>query len=345
MEGSLRILRNVIYTACENGASLQALCSALGIRPRDIGDSERRITGVAQLIRFWTEAVTQTGDRALGLHAGTRSNPSTFGLLGYLMQSCPTLKEACDAVIQYQQTISGWVSYEIRIGKSCELIFLPNAEWWQVSPETARHPVELAMSGGLSYIRIFTGQRIQPLRAELAYTETTLKSEYERIWDCPVHFGKPQNKLVFGGEFADTPLISHNQSLHMSFKNILEEKLAELGQSETTASLLRKTIMADFHGKIPSLEIIAAHMNVSERSLQRKLQQEGEGYRSITAAIRQELAINLLKNSDTKILAISELLGYTEPSAFHRAFKNWTKTSPVKRRSQLAQISPLNSDS
>ncbi|SEJ73072.1 AraC-type DNA-binding protein [Dyadobacter sp. SG02] len=342
MEGSLRILKNVIYTACEKGADLYTLCGALGIHPRDIGDSERRIEGVAPMIRFWTEAVAQTGDMALGLHAGMGSNPSTFGLLGYLMQSCRTLKDACQAVIQYQQTISGWVSYAFQIGKSCELIFLPNPEWWQVSPATARHPVELAMSGGLNYIRIFTGQHMLPVRAELSYSENVLKAEYERIWGCPVYFGKSQNKLVFGEAFADMPLISHNESLHVSFTHILEEKVAELGKSETMGDLIRKTIMADFHGKVPSLEIIAAHMNVSERSLQRKLQQEGESYRSISARIRQELAMNLLKNSDAKVLAISELLGYTEPSAFHRAFKNWTKTSPVKQKSQLTRKPAAN---
>ncbi|WP_353720733.1 AraC family transcriptional regulator [Dyadobacter sp. 676] len=332
MEGSLRILKNVIYTACEKGASLVKLCEALGIRPHDISDSERRIEGVAPLIDFWTEAVTQTGDTALGLHAGTGSNPSTFGLLGYLMQSCPTLKDACAAVIQYQQTVSGWVSYAFNIGKTCELIFFPNPEWWQVSPVTARQPVELAMSGGLSYIRIFTGRRIQPLRAELSYSEPGLKAEYERVWGCPVHFGKSQNKLVFDAGFADTPLISHNESLHLSFSKILEEKIAELEKAGKFSDQLRKTIITDFHGKVPALEVIAAQMNMSERSLQRKLQQEGESYRSISARIRQELAINLLKNSDAKVLAISELLGYTEPSAFHRAFKNWTRTSPAKQK-------------
>lgn len=344
MEGSLRILKNVIYTACEHGGNLQKLCETLGISPRDIGDSERRIQGVTPLVNFWTEAVAETGDPALGLHAGMGSNPSTFGLLGYLMQSCRTLKDACTAVIQYQQTISGWVSYAFDIGKTCELMFIPNPEWWQVSPSTARHPVELAMSGGLSYISIFTGQRILPIRAELSYTEIGLKAEYERIWGCPVHFGKAQNKLVFGGEFADTPLISHNESLHMSFSQILQEKVMALGKAEKTSDQLRKAIIADFHGKIPALEIVAAHMNVSERSLQRKLQQEGETYRSITAQIRQELALNLLQNSDAKMLAISELLGYTEPSAFHRAFKNWTKTSPARQKTRLSNDPAINSN-
>lgn len=344
MEGSLRILRSAVYAACEKGGNLQKLCGTLGINPRDIGDSERRIAGVTPLVNFWTEAVAATGDQALGLHAGMGSNPSTFGLLGYLMQSCRTLKDACTAVIQYQQTISGWVSYAFNIGKTCELLFVPNPEWWQASPSTARQPVELAMSGGLNYIGIFTGQRIMPVRAELTYSEPGLKAEYERVWGCPVYFGKAQNKLVFSSDFAETPLISHNESLHMSFSQVLEEKVAALGKAEKISDQLRKTIIADFHGKVPVLEIVAAHMNVSERSLQRKLQQEGETYRSVSARIRQELALNLLQNSDAKVLAISELLGYTEPSAFHRAFKSWTKTSPAKQKTRLAKGACINSD-
>jgi AraC-like DNA-binding protein len=81
--------------------------------------------------------------------------------------------------------------------------------------------------------------------------------------------------------------------------------------------------------------VIAAHMNMSERSFQRKLSQHGESYRSVGTAIKKDLAFNLLRNTDAKVHSISDVLGYAEPSAFHRAFKTWTKTTPVQKKSEL----------
>ncbi|MCF0041229.1 AraC family transcriptional regulator [Dyadobacter fanqingshengii] len=335
MYGTVRVLRNIIYAATAKGGNLNKLCAALGINPSDLHDGDRKIEGVKPVMDLWTEVMASTGDHAFGLHMGLENKPCVLGLLGYLMQSCRTVGEAFTEIITYQQTISGWISYNYAVGKECELTFSINPMWLQVSPETARQALETAISGALSYIYIFTGQKVYPLRAALAYKTPVSKAEYERIFHCPVHFEGEQNKLIFSKEVADMLLISYDESLYMSFAEILKNKSAGTGARGSFADQVKKVIIQDFYGKTPSLEIIAAHMNLSERSLQRRLQQENESYRSLGASIKQELAFNLLKNTDATVHAISEVLGYTEASAFHRAFKNWTQTSPVQKKRTL----------
>lgn len=332
MYGTIRILRNIIYAAAEKGADLGRLCAALGIKPAELNDAEKRIEGVRPIIDLWTEVVASTGDPAFGLHVGQVNNPSIFGALGYLMQSCRTLNEAYAEVTRYQQTVSGWISYDFVDGPEFELIFKVHPLWQQVSPETARQAVEMAVAGIFNHICILTGRKIWPVRAELALQSPVLKTTYEQVLKCPVHFGKAQTRVIFERSLGDMRLISTDESLYASFAEILRAKCIATGQSAFFAEQVKTVITRDFGGKIPSLEIIAAHMNVSDRSFQRRLQQEGASYRTLAAEMKKELAVSLLQNTDATVHAISEVLGYAEPSAFHRAFRNWTKTSPARTK-------------
>lgn len=335
MYATIRVLRNIIYAAASNGGSLTRLCAALDITQADLRDTDKRIEGVRPVIGLWNEVVAATGDKAFGLHMGQANNPSIMGVLGYLMQSCRTMKESYSEVVKFQQVVSGWISYDFVHDKHFELIFKINPLWEQASPETARQAIEMAVAGAHNYIYILTGRKIYPLKAEFAFKSPVPRSEYEQVLKCPVSFDKPQIRLVFERELADMPLISADESLYASFAQILREKCAASGQSACFSEQVKMVIIRDFGGKIPSLEIIAAHMNVSERSFQRHLQQDNETYRSLGAKIKKELAFNLLRNTDAKVHAISEVLGYTEPSAFHRAFRNWTQSSPAQAKQSL----------
>ncbi|SDD44938.1 AraC-type DNA-binding protein [Dyadobacter soli] len=336
MYGTVRVLRNLIYAACARGANLQRACNALGITPEDLNNAEKRIDGMVPVIDLWSELEASTCDPCIGLHVGMENNPSVFGLLGYLMQSCRTMKDTYTELERYQQTLSGWISYQMEVTRNgCEVTFGVSQMWTDVSPETARHAVEAAMSASLNFICMLTGQKIWPMRAELQFPANQSKAVYERVFNCPVGFEKEKNRLIYERSFADIRVLSHDESLYAHFGETLREKVAAFEKSGSFCDRVRQVIMRDFIGKIPPLEVIAAHMNMSERSFQRKLSQENESYRSLGTAIKKDLAFNLLRKTDAKVHSISELLGYAEPSAFHRAFKSWTKTTPVQKKNDL----------
>jgi AraC-like DNA-binding protein len=146
-----------------------------------------------------------------------------------------------------------------------------------------------------------------------------------------VSFNKQENRFYFSLEQLELPVLSHDKSLYSLFGKLLEEKENTMQvQYDSFAETVTKVVMRDFKGQIPSLEVVAFHMNLSPRSFQRKLQAEGVTYRVVTAELKKELATNLLKNSDYKVNTIAEVLGYTEPSAFRKAFKSWTNATPVQ---------------
>lgn len=331
MYATVRILRSIIYAAVAKGGNLNRLCSAAGFNPSDLNDPDKKIEGVESVVELWTEVLHVTNDPYFGLHMGERYNPSVLGLLGYLIQNCNNVKETFEVLKKHQELVSGWISYDFNLKNDCTVIYQVNPLWQQVSPDTARQAVDMAMSGSMYYNSILTGQKNYPIRAEINDTGKRTRSEYERIFNCPVQFNAGDNKLIFVKELPDLPVLTRDQSLHFFFEKMLNDKV----NAEVTASFgekVKKLIMREFKGQAPSIEVLAAHMNMGHRSIQRKLQQEKLSYRGIASELKKELAFNLLKNTDAKIDSISEVLGYSESSAFYKAFKNWTNTTPVKRK-------------
>jgi AraC-like DNA-binding protein len=334
MYGTVRILRNIIYAASARGASLQKLCSAIGITPKDLNDADRKIEGVKPVIALWNEVIASTGDPLFGLHIGRQSNPSGFGLLGFLLQTCRTVADTFWEIEKYQGTVSGWIKYRFEVEKACEITYTVDPLWVHTSPETARQAIEMAMSGVTNYLYVFTNQTIYPLRAELAFPQRQM-AEYECVLGCPVTFDCEKNRLFYPAGIAGMQVVSYDASLHATLAKTLSETHAELGKVPAFDEQVRQAIVRDFMGRVPSLEIMAAHLNVSERSLQRKLKQHNESYRSLGIKLKKELAINLLQHTDATVHTISDVLGYTDPSGFHRAFKSWTHTTPVRKKQDL----------
>jgi AraC-like DNA-binding protein len=155
-------------------------------------------------------------------------------------------------------------------------------------------------------------------------------AEYERVFRCPVLFGQHQNRLLLRPEDLALPVLRHDQSLYALFNRLLTEKGQEQKARENFTERVRKVLMKDFKGLVPPLEVAAAHLNLSARSFQRKLQLEGSSYRSVAARLKKELALQLLQHANVKVNGIAEVLGYTEPSSFRKAFKGWTQATPVQ---------------
>jgi AraC-like DNA-binding protein len=337
MYTTVQILRIIIYAAAARGGDLQKLTLAAGLRPEQLQHSDHKVEGVTPVINLWEETLSATGDDCFGLHLGERYNPSMLGLLGYLIQSCRTVGDAYELLEKYQELISGWISYRFEKKENhCEISFKVSPLWQKTSPHTAKQAIEMAMSGSLMCHKMLAQFPNPPISAELSYPRTSSLAEYERVFGCTVSFEKENNKLVFDASFAERQLFNYNESLYSSFSQMLNEKAALTALNESFTKQLQRIIVRDFQGQVPKLEIISAHMNLSERSLQRKLHDEKESYRSVSLGLKKEFAFNLLKNSNATIHTISEVLGYTEPSAFHRAFKSWTQSTPLKKKRDLS---------
>jgi AraC-like DNA-binding protein len=170
---------------------------------------------------------------------------------------------------------------------------------------------------------------VKPERVTITYNENDTP-EFERVFRCSPTRKKGEYSLKFSKHYLSQPIITANYEL----QKILLEKVHETASPPLHAPSLWKDkvfeyIMAHGYLNILSLEDVAANFNLSGRTLQRKLQDEGVSFQQVADTVRKTLAIHYMKSGNYQIKEVSIMLGYNELSAFSRAFKRWTGKAPM----------------
>jgi AraC-like DNA-binding protein len=205
-----------------------------------------------------------------------------------------------------------------------------NRMWVMKHPEPARHANDFLIAALLNTINALTGRKIVPLRVELTYEMRDI-SEYRKVFGCEVLFNKDTNRIILSKEDASTPLLTSDQSMFQLFNSIVADKQALL-ETNSTSENLKQILFMQFKGRIPTIEEAASALNTTPRNLQRKLLQEKASFRDIAGEVRKDIAFQLMQNPAIKISEVSDILGYSDLTAFRKAFKSWTNATPRAMR-------------
>ena len=177
------------------------------------------------------------------------------------------------------------------------------------------------------------GQRIRLEQATFSYSRPEHGAEYDLLFPCPLTFGTEQSSLLFHSRYLSMPLLQDERTL----KHLLERSPADLlsrpDDGDSLSSRLRRLLSRD-SANWPDLEAVAAHMHISPQTLRRHLREEGTSFQELKDQLRRDIAIYHLGRADLSLQQIAEQLGFSEPSAFHRAFKKWTGLTPGAYRAQ-----------
>jgi AraC-like DNA-binding protein len=157
------------------------------------------------------------------------------------------------------------------------------------------------------------------------------RQPHERFFACPVRFGASEDSLLFARPVVDKLLPTSNHELATTFDAILSKQLGELDGADL-ASRCKAWLLQELTSGEPSESDLARAMGLSSRTLQRKLAEQGMSYRSVLESTRYELALRYLDDPDKTVTDITFLLGFSEQSAFTRAFKRWNGKAPSAYR-------------
>jgi AraC-like DNA-binding protein len=319
------ILRTIIYGAVRHGAPFGPLCQRIGIDPAELNEAEKHLDWEISS-RAWDCAVEMTGDPLLALHMGQEASLTAFGMLGYLIQSCATLEEALETTIRFNRSLTDVFYFSTeKTPQGYTFFFDPVPQYRHKYPESSRQAVELMMSSLSQVFYSLTGKKITPISARMAYPKRNLP-EYERILQTHLVFNAEQNCITYRSEDMATPIVSYDKSLYSFFSLLLTEKQQTLALQKSFSDEIKEVLLSQFGGQIPPIEVVAARMNMSLRTFQRRLAEEKITFRQVTGELRKELAFSLLDNRHSKKADVAQLLGYADLSSFQRAYKNWTKT-------------------
>jgi AraC-like DNA-binding protein len=324
MQYQVSLLRELIYGAVDYGADFQELCARMEVTPEQLSNGEGMISWRPDPAHeFWSIALEMTGDPHLGLHLGQHPTPrASFGMLGMLTLSCKTVGDAIRAVVQYNKTISTVFKYSVSLeGEWAVILFEPVRMWELVNGESARQAVDISLSGFTKQVIATTAGKVKPVKFQIKYSARPIE-EYERVLGAPVEFEAGRNTMIIKRTDLDVPLISYDKSLYTVFDALLRQKLSMITGQRTMTQQIRQALVEEFRGQIPSVENIAARLNMTPRTLQRKLADENTSFRDISVQLRKELAEELLKTGTVRKQQVATILGYADTDSLRRALKD-----------------------
>jgi AraC-like DNA-binding protein len=283
---------------------------------------------------IWVPLLKLSSNPLIGLHIGMGVNNLNHGMVGFLIQSCKDFHQAIQLLCRYGHMVSPMVEYRYAVSEVAVLEITQNKMWLMKHPEPARHANDFLLAALVNTFHTLSGKHIVPLRIELAFEMREI-SEYRKFFGCDVLFNKETNRIVLSKEAVSTPILTSDQSMFQLFNSIVADKHALL-KTNSTVENLRQVLFMRFKGRIPTVEEAASALDMTPRNLQRKLQQEQTSFRDIAGDIRKEIALQLMQNPAIKISEVSDILGYSDLTAFRKAFKSWTNVTP--RAIRKAQV-------
>jgi AraC-like DNA-binding protein len=160
-----------------------------------------------------------------------------------------------------------------------------------------------------------------------AYPKPSYASSYEAVFKCPVRFNTREHMIIFNSGLLSQPLPMSNPLARKTYEKECQQLCLRFKAKETITDQVRQEIL--FQREIfPSFTRLSRHLNLSPRTLRRRLTEEKTSYKALIADIRQKKALDLLQTTSVPIARIAAELGYSDLSNFYRAFKRWTGKSP-----------------
>ena len=280
------------------------------------------------MTRLWKLAAQVTGDPCIGIKAAGYWHPTTLHALGYSWMASSSLKEAIERTIRYLRIVS--TATGIAMEQNQELVYLKFAESNDIEPAPEAFDAALAVLVNMCKTSYGEGFRVE--HVFLRRQQPACSEEFKRFFNAPISFGAAQNAISFFSEDLEKTLPTANAELVRVNDQIIAEHLAQLDKTDIISQVKMEVIRLLPSGDF-SEQLIAENLNTSLRSLQRKLTAEGISYKVLLDDIRNELAVQYMRDSRHPINEITYLLGFSEPSNFSRAFKRWTGQSPSAFRS------------
>lgn len=315
-----------------HGVDPQRFARELGFASTAIPDAKTRLPSELGDIGF-EKAMALIPEPAFALRAAECWHPSHLGTLGYAWLSSGSLRTALKRLERYSRIL----------GQKASCKCGDTAEGLCFSFDTGRgdapvgHAVaDFALSLILSMCRTNLGAPLAPLSAGLRRPLPANRQPYDDFFGCRVAFGAAQDRFVLARHIADQPLPTANLELARTFDAILADQLAELSDNGLE-SRCRAYFLQELTSGEPTEEGLARALAMSRRTLQRKLRENGLTYRGLLEKTRHDLALRYLDDPDKTVTDITFLLGFSEQSAFTRAFKRWHGKSPSAYREQTAR--------
>jgi len=316
-----------------SGVDGQALFNKAGIELKDNHDPDSRLP-VDKMQEVWRSIVEETNDPCFGLKVAQYWHPSHFHALGYAWLASESLMDAFRRLARYGHIMSDAlvITLEESVG---EVLFKIG---WKIKTARDFKPSVLSIDASMATLvfmcRFLYGDDFKPLHLMITRPRPDCMPEYSAFFQCGIEFESDYNGFILSRELLEKRLPTGHQALASLHDQVLLNYLSKLDKDDICMQVQKKLVDNLSSGEI-SEEQMADSLHMSQRSLQRKLQQQGTSYKKLLDQTRRELATSYVKDKKRSLSEITFLLGFSEQSNFTRAFKRWEGVAPSEYREAI----------
>ena len=323
---SMSWINTVLAAAERHGLTRTQLLAHAGLGAQQLTDERWPIDDIT---RLWRAAAELTQDPGFGLKAGSLVGPASFNVVSFIFQSSPTLREAIALVQKFQRLISDGGRFQIIGGDDKSwLIYHPQQGELAFSP----HQIEAVLAAVVSFSRWVSDHRFVPARVQFSHSQLGPLAGYQTVFQTGVDFNQAFSGLHLDNTLLDRPLPQADTQLAAMHREYAAARLAALSDTPDFPAQVRHWLGANLATGVPERSAAAEQFALSDRVFARRLQSQGLSYSDVVDAVRKEAACTAVADTDDTFVDIAQRLGFSEASAFNRAFKRWTGHSPGEWR-------------
>jgi AraC-like DNA-binding protein len=279
------------------------------------------------------EAAQATADDCFGLHLGENYNPRNIGPLVYVVLNSPTIRAGIENFERYLQVYNEAAKWFFTTEDNRGYIRYLLTD---LGINSLRHSNEHGMTIAFNMLRMMVGSHWAPKEVQFVHEAPKQISEHLRIFQAPVSFGCKTNAIVIDRQFVEREVPAADQRLYQILKRYLDQVLSEMPREDSLLASVRRATAETMRDGDLKLARVAKQMAMSTRTLQRQLKERGVDFKQLTEETRRRFAVNYLKERKNTLTEVAFLLGYSELSAFNRAFKRWTGSTPLEYRRSVS---------
>ncbi len=322
------VIRAVSAELRRTGGDADAVLAAAGIDPSVLEDATTRVSHRDES-RFIIEAMRITGRPDLGLDVGDAAPTNLLHVLGPLVMSVGSLRQASSLFLRYAPLLIEGASYElVERGPTATIRYTNPHD----DPDHARFCADLNIAFILRVCERFVGPGEYADLVRFAHPRPTYAARYEEVFRCPVEFGAKANEIVGESRLLDLAHVPPDDSLRAILERRAEELLSMLGTDVTISARLRELLGRERNLSRASVAAIPSRLGVGMKTLQRRLAEDGLSFSELVEGEQKRRAFAALADTTIAIKEIAHMVGFSDSTTFHRAFKRWTGTTPAEYR-------------